>query len=489
MEFVRKHVPVQKEISNLQQLYPHDMQFYKLPPMDEISLSEFEEFGRERVKVLRSVETILSWKNLKSPVERREALCDALNKDGLTYFAKLINGSGCSRHTDVELQARRRDHISHFIARLSFCRNNDLRRWFTVQEVELFKLRFSALNKEGTDRLLEISGLGHLPISEEEKEKIRTRLHDSTARLNVNIDKTEFYKVRFENVTELVRSRKVFLKDGFAYVPQTELVWVFLSHYKRSLCAHLQYAHRSLSKCSDDERIYTYLENLCKTNTVKDNVQWDTTEISIDSLDELSKISYPLCMRVLHEALRTKHHLKNSGRVQYGLFIKGIGVTLEDSMNFWKTEFCHNMDGETFDKKYSYHIRHSYGKEGKRTNYTPMSCNKIINSTVGPGECHGCPFRHVSYEELKQKLTGYGLYSAAVTEIADTAKEGHYQVACSKYFQKLHNTLEEEIILHPNRYFHKSRELLVGNSIAPDTQPSKDKGLMDVDEPMDTAQQ
>lgn len=43
-----------------------------------------------------------------------------------------------------------------------------------------------------------------------------------------------------------------------------------------------------------------------------------------------------------------------------------------------------------FDKAYAYSIRHMFGKEGKRTDYTPYSCMKVILSNPpSQGDYHG----------------------------------------------------------------------------------------------------
>jgi len=135
------------------------------------------------------------------------------------------------------------------------------------------------------------------------------------------------------------------------------------------------------------------LKNLAKHHIGPDySVQAPASgdQITPDMIDGLAATSMPLCMKTLHQALKTQHHLKHGGRMQYGLFIKGIGLQMDDAIAFWKQEFCKKISVDDFNKKYAYNIRHNYGKEGKRKDYTPYNCMKIITGEPPKsGDYHG----------------------------------------------------------------------------------------------------
>ena len=82
---------------------------------------------------------------------------------------------------------------------------------------------------------------------------------------------------------------------------------------------------------------------------------------------------------------------------------------MEDAIRFFRGEFTKaHVDPEKFDKEYTYGIRYNYGKEGKKVNWAPWNCMRIIMESVGPGECHGCPYRHHDPEVLRDNLVKSG---------------------------------------------------------------------------------
>lgn len=100
----------------------------------------------------------------------KQAFISSLRKKGYYHYAKLVNAPGHVNTTDPDelskiLEARRRDHISHFILRLAYSLKDDLQQYMMNHETEMFKLRFSSLSKEGLTQFLTTSGIHYSPVS------------------------------------------------------------------------------------------------------------------------------------------------------------------------------------------------------------------------------------------------------------------------------------------------------------------------------------
>lgn len=165
-----------------------------------------------------------------------------------------------------------------------------------------------------------------------------------------------------------------------------------------------------------------------------------------------------------------------------------IGLSIDEAIVFWRKAFGGTMTDDKFNKEYKYNIRHSFGLEGKRTNYaarryaavmlslrlwvtaTLNSCQSIlITNQPGVSESHGCPFRHFSPENLNAALLStfgsQGVSPGDIPEIMSNVKSGHYHVACTRVFELTHGVKKGEgvgggeCVTHPNQYAARSREL------------------------------
>lgn len=179
-----------------------------------------------------------------------------------------------------------------------------------------------------------------------------------------------------------------------------------------------------------DERLNSMLIGLSNHSAIDFNLyeakgpSADGEKVNLADLDFYSRKSFPPCMKSLFTALRNKHHLKHFGRLQLGLFLKGLGLSMDEAYTFWKQEFTKKMDTDKFEKGYGYNIRHMFGKEGKKQDYKPWSCNKVLGQTTpGQEEFHGCPFKTFSEDNLKQLLSSYGLKQEEMKTIVDKRRE------------------------------------------------------------------
>jgi hypothetical protein len=193
---------------------------------------------------------------------------------------------------------------------------------------------------------------------------------------------------------------------------------------------------------------------------------------SAEALRRHALRDFPLCSRYLYDALTRNHHLKHSGRQQLTLFLKDIGVPIEDTTTRLRQEFGRGgISADKFEKDYAYNIRHAYGRAGGCKNYTAWSCVQCVARMPGAGEFHGCPFRHLSGlpEEgrspsqtspmLVSRLREYyGLPLPVAESIAQIAAEGHYQRACARTFEATHQGTSNgsEAAMAPTAYVRHS---------------------------------
>jgi DNA primase large subunit len=86
----------------------------------------------------------------------------------------------------------------------------------------------------------------------------------------------------------------------------------------------------------------------------------------------------------------------------------------------------------------------------------------------GPGDAHGCPFRHFSPEVLIGMLEDELQIRDArlIKEIKEAVQGKHFHVACTKVFEATHILKANfaESISHPNQYFEQSIALAQDSS-------------------------
>ena len=411
----------------------------------------------------------------KTPQETASHLEPLLKK----YLPLSANSSAAGGAVDQRLRnERRKDHYSHFILRLAFAGTEDLRRRFARVETMLFKLRFHSDDAKERRQFVDGLNLDWDIVTDEEKETLGEQLRASTPMLKREDD--SWFKVHWTRVPELVEQRTVLIRKGKAYVPLKEQTSMIMTEFANRLDKALAMTTRALPRLDEDDRLSPILNHLSKNFATPDAGFSDSDSslpgapINAASIDALSQ-HFPLCMKHLHSTLRKNSHLKHYGRLQYTLFLKGLGLTLEDCLIFWRSSFKLITD-DTFNKEYRYNVRHSYGDVGGDVNrrgrgYSPYSCQKILTEhPPGTGEAHGCPYRHFSVDNLTTMLRTVGVHDREVLRgVKEDVEKKRFHIACNRVFDWSHGSelkkvkdegswgpAELDTIVHPNTYFKRS---------------------------------
>lgn len=471
-------------------LYPSRLSFYDTPPLEEITLEEFESWAIDRLKILIEIESCLARSKSLKDIE-------AIVKPLLLKFLPLnpTPSTGPDEHTILE---RKKDYYSHYTLRLVFCRTDELRKKFLKNEATLFKIRYNLLQPKEQHDFVKLNShrLQWEYITNEEKlEKldfliaasgsiIRTILAVENSgdpsfsitqeQLKAHIrSKENFIRLPFEKVPNLVSQRQVYLLAGSAYIPSTLQINLLSVAFSESLQNALIKTFQALPRLEEDDRLLPLLNNLSRNFA---SIQYDNFGDLANSSDITATTvatpqithHYPLCASYLQKNMILNSHLKYTGRQQLSLFLKGIGLNVDEALKFWAFQFTKTskMNMDTFNKEYKYNVRHAYGLEGGRINYKPWDCATILlKPKPQRGEYHGCPYRDLPLDLLVLTLGDMGIKDQHdINGIVEDVNKNDYTVACTRVFEITHKRQlqgknENLHINHPNLYFDRSRQL------------------------------
>ncbi|TYZ66661.1 hypothetical protein PybrP1_007479 [[Pythium] brassicae (nom. inval.)] len=370
------------------------LSFYTRAPTQAAQLGDMEQLGSQRVRLLRAVA------GADASAAPPELLVDATDEES--------------------------DKLAHFTLRLAFCTSPDLSEWFLAAESELFARRLRHCAAEDALALLASEGVRYEPVQEEETTP------DGPA-----------FKVPFQDAPQLVRHRRVPLRNGVCVVPLRCMRAVAAHHFRVALEQQLKILRRAQAANTVDDRLapmFARFAALVRAHDRRHHHRGNKlSRVTPASVDAAAETHFPLCARHLHRQFRAQHHLKYDGRVQYRMFLKGLGWPVHDALAHFRREFVRVLPPATFDREYAYHIRHSYGLEGARRDYAPPDCRQILRGAAPRlGQHHGCPFRHWDAAHLSAELRAAGLSATATAPIVAQAVTGSCQRACQSHFDATH---------------------------------------------------
>ncbi|ESS29921.1 DNA primase, large subunit [Toxoplasma gondii RUB] len=496
--------------------FPHPISLYQhLPHLSTIPVKALEEVAVQRLRVLNFLHEKFGAETSLSPALLREmgarkpnttpAACAApgslraptaeaelkqlLEEAGL-MLARPVGGAAPAPSPELTQAVAMRDAISHFALRLAFSTDKERQQWFVRQEARLFLYRLEELMKfrgdsPGTgferdqpfDEFLRREGLDYDFVTRPQRPdspamalwQRATEFRGADASAAYSYQELRLFLVPFyPDAASLVARRRVYIHRFIAYVPFTDMDQVLLGKFKSVLseCFSLLDSRQSTLQTNvfGDARIG---ELLMAIPTVyigkdfrKDAVETAEDRLTPQNVKDVWRSSFPPCMRRLFGAYMRDHHMRHSGRLQLWLFFKGAGMKLEENLQFNRALW---QDAQKFDREHSYTLRHIYGQEGKRADYPPLSCSKIISGggmlqTPGVGDFHGCPFKHFDKPQLQKLLTEFGLSFNQLLPVLKYKDTNEYQLACREFFMQTHPGSEGEGVgNHPNHFYEASR--------------------------------
>ncbi len=405
------------------------------------------------------------WYVFKNPPSQIDS--DVLVREGLKRIDLLVNTNDAIKDRYIEINTEE-NLIGHFALRVTAAISKDriFKNWLIEKEGDLFALFYDSSTTEDLIRVLKdlfeeniiiggqsiVQNLFNGDITEETimynvAQSIPTELLKKTT-LNSN----SLIAADFKYLPGIVRRRIGYLHRGWVIIPIDLIKSEVKKLFQRKLDEKITELANKIKENDPRYEVFQEITQVILENWKSRRVISSTSlESIIDKGEKLyQKINYfPPCMRFLMARLKTTGYLSHGERLQLGLFLKRLGMSLEEQLKFWYQSAVDNvgMSWEEFDKKAGYIIRHIYGLVGSRKDYEVPKCETIINK-------YFCPFEALSIDELIEFLEhSYKIDEKAIETISRHVRGQNYREACSQLLMALTKWRVNKPMSHPLLFF------------------------------------
>eukprot|EP00866_Antonospora_locustae_P001212 jgi/Antlo1/1212/1581 len=344
--------------------------------------TDFESLSLRRIKMLRMVES---------------------TRPGI-HFSD-ING----QEEDVE---------SHFYCRLLCAQALWSVRWFIAQEVHLFRKRLCSVDQMLVENYFKETFLGKIDGVDAKGCRILP-----SSRFQIGYRKETRYsedmQIHFTKVCDLVAQRRVKVVRGYCRISPEVMKSCLVNFYRQFLENRMDGLYEYMLR-NPDERL----------RRLHEKVFMESRPGEPSSSVGVCQRYMPPCMEGLMLKFRNSRHLKYNDRQALCLFLKECGVSVDECIQLMRSMFSVSKD--VFDKEYLYSIRHNYGLEGKKANYSSFTCKKIMSLASDPN-AFGCPFSN-NLDYVREYMNAKGV---ECPDIEDMVRKINYQEVCTMVLSKL----------------------------------------------------
>jgi DNA primase large subunit len=284
--------------------------------------------------------------------------------------------------------------------------------------------------------------------------------------------------VRFTCVPKMISNRAALLVNGWVIALIDDFASSLKSTFEKLLRLRIRESKESLDRIvrsSVSEPIKELKEELSKIihsmSVTSGKIEWRGYKL-------FSRQSvFPQCMMDLYNEVMSQGHISHEERLQLGLFLKNIGMSVDEQLLFWYEKAVDNV-GMTYEQFANgppgYQIRYMYGLEGGRTDYSAHKCASIQDNGF-------CTFLHQSVatidENLRKEIKNPSkLQEDLMRELSRKVVDKKPGEACALMFQ-LRYIWKAHPIRHPINYLSYAARAL--NIVKKEDEEEKEKPKSD----------